>query len=105
MTITTLHLSESSTVLDLYYQCQPDLEDVNFQVLADLAEVAEKYEVYSATAVCNLGEWAMALHGRYSSLQGTGFSLLKYRWCYESVQNCGTKLEQNACSIGELICR
>ena len=28
-----------------------------------------------------------------SSHQGTGFSLLKYRWCYESVQKYGTKLE------------
>src|ERR1700729_210184 len=60
MTIITLHLSESSTVLDLlsqymYHQHQPDLEDVDFQVLAEAAEVAEKYEVYSATAVCNLG--------------------------------------------------
>ena len=61
-----VHLSESSVVLDLllqymYHQHQPDLEDVDFQVLA---EAAEKYEVYSATAVCNLGEWAIALHGR-----------------------------------------
>ena len=69
MTIITLFLSESSTVLDLllqymYHQHQPDLEDVDFQVLAEAAEVAEKYEVYSATAVCNLGEWAIALHGR-----------------------------------------
>src|ERR1700689_1203234 len=40
----------------------------------------------------------------YSSLQGIGISLLKYRWCYESVQNYGTKLEQNVHTIGGLIC-
>ena len=88
----------------MYHQHQPDLKEVNFQVLADLVEVAEKYEVYSAMAVRNLVEWAIALHGRYSSFQGTGFSLLKYRWCYETVQNYGKKLEKNACSIRELIC-
>jgi hypothetical protein len=40
----------------------------------------------------------------YLSIQGIGISLLKYRWCYKLVQNYGTKLEQNACTIGELIC-
>jgi hypothetical protein len=44
-----VHLSESSVVLDLllqymYRQRQPDLEDVDFQASADLAEAAEKYE-------------------------------------------------------------
>jgi len=32
----------------MYHQCQPDLVDVEFLILADLAEAAEKYEVYSA---------------------------------------------------------
>ena len=43
---------------------------------------------------------------RYSSLQGIGIaiSLLKYRWCYESVHNYGTELEQNVYTIGGLIC-
>ena len=29
----------------------------------------------------------------YSSHQGTGFSLLKYRWYYESVQNYWNKMQ------------
>jgi len=42
-----VHLSKSSTVLYLllqymYHQCQPDLVDVEFLILADLAEAAEK---------------------------------------------------------------
>jgi len=43
-------------VLDLllqymHRQRQPDLGDVDFQTLAELAEAAEKYEVYSAMTV------------------------------------------------------
>ena len=54
-----VHLSESSAVLDLllqymYRQRQPDLADVEFPILADLAEAAEKYEVYSAMTICNV---------------------------------------------------
>jgi hypothetical protein len=30
------------------------LADVEFRILADLAEAAEKYEVYSAMAVCSM---------------------------------------------------
>ena len=30
--------------------------------------------------------------------------MLKYRWCYESVQNYRTKLEKNVHTIGGLIC-
>jgi len=54
-----VHLSESSAVLDLllqymHRQRQPDLTDVEFPILADLAEAAEKYEVYSAMTICNV---------------------------------------------------
>ena len=54
-----VHLDESSTVLDLllqfmYRQRQPDLGEINFQTLAELAEAAEKYEVYSAMTVCSM---------------------------------------------------
>ncbi|KAJ6477044.1 hypothetical protein C8R45DRAFT_369323 [Mycena sanguinolenta] len=46
-------LSETSAVLDLlfqymYRQPQPNLQPVDFQVCAELAEAAEKYVVYSA---------------------------------------------------------
>lgn len=55
----TVHLSESSAVLGLllqymYRQRQPDLTHVEFRILADLAEAAEKYEVYSAMTVCSM---------------------------------------------------
>ncbi|KAF8149795.1 hypothetical protein K438DRAFT_1988708 [Mycena galopus ATCC 62051] len=49
----TVHLEESSDVLDLlfqymYRQPQPDLQLVPFSVFMGLAEAAEKYVVYSA---------------------------------------------------------
>ena len=52
-------LSEDSAVLDLllqymYRQPQPDLRNVRFSTLEALAEAAEKYQVYSATTVCNI---------------------------------------------------
>ena len=58
-------------------------------------------------AICYLMTWGsgpLLCMAGYSSLQGIGISLLKYRWCYESVQNYGTKLEQNVHTIGGLIC-
>ena len=49
---------EHSEVLDLLFQFmyperQPNLRKVSFRVLADLAEAAEKFEVYSAIATCH----------------------------------------------------
>ncbi|KAF8635115.1 hypothetical protein AX15_000552 [Amanita polypyramis BW_CC] len=49
---------ERSEVLDLlfrfmYPERQPNLRKVTFRVLADLADTAEKYEVYSAMATCH----------------------------------------------------
>ncbi|KAF8728410.1 hypothetical protein AX14_006685, partial [Amanita brunnescens Koide BX004] len=50
-------MSERSEVLVLlftfmYPERQPNLTKVGFRVLADLAEAAEKFEVYSAMATC-----------------------------------------------------
>ena len=50
-------LSENSATLDLllqfmYRQRQPDLAVVAFEILSELAEAAEKYEVYSAMSMC-----------------------------------------------------
>ncbi|KAF9259664.1 hypothetical protein L218DRAFT_637205 [Marasmius fiardii PR-910] len=51
-------LSESSMVLELmfqymYLQPQPDLSHVEFEILKELAEAVEKYEVYCAMVVCS----------------------------------------------------
>jgi len=70
--------------------------------MAQSKNIAVLLSIYSVHKTCGSGP-LLCMAG-YSSLQGTGFILLKYRWCYESIQNYGTKLEQNACSIGELIC-
>lgn len=53
-----VRLTEPAEVLELmlqymYLQRQPDLEEVQFQVLAGLAEAVEKYSVYSAMGVCS----------------------------------------------------
>ena len=52
-------LSESSAVLDLllqfmYRQRQSELAVVAFEILSELVEAAEKYEVYSAMAMCHV---------------------------------------------------
>ena len=54
-----VQLTETSAVLDLllqymYRQPQPDLKKADFETLAGVAEAAEKYQVYSATTVCNI---------------------------------------------------
>jgi hypothetical protein len=53
-----VQLSETSTVLDLllqfmYRQPQPDLRTVDFDILDDLSEAAEKYRVHSAITICS----------------------------------------------------
>ena len=55
----TVQLPESSATLDLLFQfCyperHPDLEGVEFDILADLAEATEKYKLYSAINVCKI---------------------------------------------------
>ncbi|KAF5388920.1 hypothetical protein D9757_005134 [Collybiopsis confluens] len=50
-------LSESDSVLELllqymYLQPQPDLREVEWEVMKGLAEAVEKYEVYAAMGVC-----------------------------------------------------
>lgn len=52
-----VEMPEDSTTLDLlfqfmYPQIPPDLESLAFPVLALLAEAADKYEVFLATALC-----------------------------------------------------
>ena len=58
----------------------------------------------SAYHMLILGSGPLLRMAGYLSLQGIGINLLKYRWCYELVQTYGTKLEQNACTIGGPIC-
>ncbi|KAF8152763.1 hypothetical protein K438DRAFT_2026812 [Mycena galopus ATCC 62051] len=50
-----VHLTETAEVLDLLFQFmyrRPDLEALEFKTLANLAEAAEKYVVYSALTIC-----------------------------------------------------
>jgi len=52
-------LSEPSSLLDIlfqyiYPQRQPDLQKIEFGTLAELAESAEKYQLYSAMGVCKI---------------------------------------------------
>ncbi|KAJ7611642.1 hypothetical protein FB45DRAFT_940557 [Roridomyces roridus] len=52
-------LTESAATLDLlfrfmYPQRQPDLNTIEFPLLADLSEAAEKYQVYSAMDICKI---------------------------------------------------
>lgn len=52
-------LTEPAEVLDLlfqhmYPQPQPDLRKIKFEVLAQVAEAAEKYQVYSAMQICRI---------------------------------------------------
>ena len=54
-----MSLTESRDTLDLlfryiYPQQQPDLTEIDFKQLAELAEAAEKYRVFAATTVCNI---------------------------------------------------
>ena len=52
-------LTENGDTLDLlfqyiYPQRQPDLTEIDFKQLAELAEAAEKYQVFSAMTICNV---------------------------------------------------
>src|ERR1700685_3010730 len=70
-------------------------------------QTKSKHACLETRYICTYLTWGSGplLHmAGYSSLQGIGISLLKYRWCYESVQNYGTKLEQKVHTIGGLIC-
>jgi hypothetical protein len=54
-----VQLTETSTTLNLLFRfCypvrHPDVETLDFEVLADLAEAAEKYELYSAMNLCKI---------------------------------------------------
>jgi hypothetical protein len=54
-----IQLPEKSVILDLLFQfCyperHPELYDLKFDVLAELAEAAEKYKVFSAISICKI---------------------------------------------------
>ena len=56
---TLYRLEESSSTLELLFQFMspqrsPDLTAVDFEVLAALAEAAEKYEVFGAMEICRI---------------------------------------------------
>lgn len=57
--VETVELSETYDVLQLLLQFmrkqrQPDIKNIEFRLLADLAEAAEKYEVYAAIQLCHI---------------------------------------------------
>jgi hypothetical protein len=66
-----VQLTETSTTLRLlfkfcYPECHPDVTTLMYDVLALLAEAAEKYEVYSAMNVCKICMqyvWAVINYG------------------------------------------
>jgi hypothetical protein len=54
-----VHLTETALVLDYLFRfCSagrhPNIERMTFDVLASLAEAAEKYEVYLAINICKI---------------------------------------------------
>ena len=54
-----IQLPEKSVILDLLFQfCyperHPELNDLAFDILAELAEAAEKYKVFSAMNICRI---------------------------------------------------
>jgi len=54
-----IQLPEKSVILDLLFQfcypeCHPDLNHLTFDILAELAEAVEKYEVFSAISICKI---------------------------------------------------
>lgn len=56
-------LPESSSVLELMLRFmslerKPDVKTMSFEDLSGLSEAVEKYEVFSAMAICN-GEWLL----------------------------------------------
>ena len=54
-----IQLPEKSVILDLlfrfcYPERHPELNDLAFDILAELAEAAEKYKVFSAISICRI---------------------------------------------------
>ena len=54
-----IQLPEKSVILDLLFQfCyperHPELNDLAFDILAELARAAEKYKVFSAISICKI---------------------------------------------------
>jgi hypothetical protein len=55
----TTHLTEPANVLRILFQFvyprrQPDLEQMDFEIVAAVSEAAEKYELFSAIPICNV---------------------------------------------------
>lgn len=53
------HLTEPADILRILFQFvyprrQPDLERMDFEIVAAVSEAAEKYEVFSAMPICNV---------------------------------------------------
>ena len=70
-------LTENGDTLDrlfqfIYPQRQPDLAEIDFKQLAELAEAAEKYQVFAAMTVCNIYMTYVVL------VRGVARSLTKY---------------------------
>ena len=56
-----IHFPEKSVILDLLFQfCYPErhpgLNDLAFDILAELAEAAEKYKMFSAISICRISK-------------------------------------------------
>jgi hypothetical protein len=62
-----VQLPEKSVILDLLFQfCyperHPELNDLAFDILAELAEAVEKYKVFSAIDICRIGMKCVLQH-------------------------------------------
>ena len=62
-----IQLPEKSVILDLLFQfCypmrHPELNDLTFDTLSELAEAAEKYKVFSAISICKIGMKYVSWH-------------------------------------------
>ena len=64
-----VQLPEKYVILDLLFQfCyperHPELNDLDFDILAELAEAAEKYKVFSAISICKIAMKCVVWHDR-----------------------------------------
>ena len=65
-----IQFPENSATLDLLFQfCykerHPDLTDLAFDILTELAEAAEKYKVFSAISICKIAMKCVVWHDYY----------------------------------------
>ena len=72
---TVVQLPESSATLELLFRfCYPerhsDLGEVDFNILAELAEATEKYKLYAAINVCKIRmRYELRLHMFFKILE------------------------------------